>query len=222
LADACRLARSWNTFAGFPDRLVTSGELRGMHQAIFCLSASRRPGARAASAILHQINRCGVANATPIDAVHTAESAGADGVFAWGLSFIPEPGTGIPPAFVTGQTFREADARRLAACWNAARNVPLAVLDADAIGQAHDLLVLAACAVTRQDRISHRPPDVAMDAHILKAGAQILRSRLGSGEFVLGHGSRAAAEAVLHASPAPAVDGRLAGLETAHGLTEAA
>lgn len=196
-----RLAGSWNSFAGISTERLGEAFVPGLVRALRGLSHAGREdcGSDEARASLDRMWGYASLDTPALEAVDASERVDSKGRnFAWGLVRAGEQG-----GFVTDQTFQEADARRMAACWNAALSLEPDALARNEIGKAVDLLLNAAFAIASECphgvAAAYAPDDY--EAGVVRAAAPLLRDRMESGAFVLAAGSMPLAERVLEAAP---------------------
>ena len=190
-----RLAGSWNTLRGVSDAAVGTGLLQAVLDAASAVARLGRPEFGESEAI-HLHDLAGntltkrVSSIKAIDISDRVESRGQE--FTWGLVALDIRGD-IPShhRFITEQTFVEADARRLALCWNACAAVPLDPLRDILHARVADLVTNAGLAIAAAD-IAGRPLAEDQDGEtrtILGVAVPLVKDRLLSGSFVLGGGS---------------------------------
>ncbi len=190
-----RLAGSWNTLRGVGDAAVGSGLLQAVLDAASTLARIGRPEFGESEAVyLHDRASSTltkrVSSIVAIDVSDRVESRGRE--FHWGLVALDSRGN-VPsdPRFVTEQTFVEADARRLALCWNACAAVRLDPLRDTLHASVADLVTNAALAIAASDIAGRRIPEDrdGETRTVLGAATPLIEDRIASGAYVLSGGS---------------------------------
>jgi len=184
-----RLAAAWNTFEGIGDDRIGADLLERMVTGSYALALLQRDdlGSGAAEQLNGEHRGWSFPPFATIEAREVADRvAGRGHNYSWGLVMSAPAEDFRGPHFLTAQTFKEADARRLATCWNAMAGLNNQTLSSNIYGRIADLLIQAAFNLASTDL-----PDGTHDSNqqravgrVLAVGTELIRERLASGAFV--------------------------------------
>jgi len=189
-----RLAAGWNLFLGMGDDLINDAFIDELWWAGFHLGQLRRDGYGSGEAArLFSLTYSFKPHVPQIHALAVPDRVESEGkTFNWGLVYNDRAPDGTL-LFLSAQTFREADARRLALCWNAAARMDGEPLRFGRYRQMIDLVANAGLAIALNDLKSRQmmlpkiawTPDRRPFQRLLDVAYPLVRDRLESGAFAL-------------------------------------